>query len=240
MTGLRRGPGRRPGHEAVPVVRELCGCRALRAPVFTHDAITDGKRESISVPPPQPNRPIPQRLSSWESHLGQSGRNLQPTAHLPPPQNVIAASKVRSPVSAPPQVEWTKVMLAAKMHDQASTSSLAVRLYSPGTDLEVVRREGIWLQVSDPVSQERGWILEKYLSPSKGPGSTQASRELGDTVAVAAPRKSTKLGQSPKRSKSATRVAKQRSAVARWDPYRWGWRADRRRVFMLGPPFARR
>jgi hypothetical protein len=89
-----------------------------------------------------------------------------------------------------------------------------------------------------------GWILEKYLSPSNGPSSTPAALELTDTVpAIAAPQKSKKWGQSPKRSKSATRVSKHRSAVARWDPYRWGWRADRRRdfrVFMLGPPFAGR
>ena len=49
--------------------------------------------------------------------------------------------------------------------------------------------------------------------------------------------------ESSKLSKSATRVSKHRSAVARWDPYRWGSRLDRQRdfrVFMLGPPFARR
>jgi hypothetical protein len=210
--------------------------------VFTHDAITDGKPERISVPQPQPNRPIPQHLSSWESHLGNSAPNSQATAHLSP-QDVTATSEARSIVSTLPQVEWTKVVLATRMHDQASTASFTLRHYSPGADLRVVRREGTWLQVSDPVSQERGWILEKHLSPSKGLGSTQASRELSDAVPVAASRKSKKLGQSPKRSKSATRVAKQRSAVARWDPYRWGGRADRRRdfrVFMLGPPFARR
>ena len=86
-------------------------------------------------------------------------------------------------------------------------------------------------------------MLEKYLSPSNGPSSTQAVQKLTDAVSVAAPQKSKKWSQSSKRLKSATRVSKHRSAVARWDPYRWGSRADRRRdfrVFMLGPPFARR
>ena len=47
--------------------------------------------------------------------------------------------------------------------------------YAPGTDLQVVRREGGWLQVSDPVTQERGWVLEKYLVATDGPSSTQAA-----------------------------------------------------------------
>ena len=207
--------------------------------VFTHDAITDGKSERISVPQTQPNHPVPQRLSSWESHV-RGASDSQPTAPLPVPQNAAATSEARS-VSAAPQVEWTKVVIGAGMYDQASNSSLTIRQYSPGRDLQVLRREGIWVRVLDPVDQEQGWMLEKYLLPSNGPGSTQASQGLTDTVPVVTPRK--KWSQSPKRSKTATRGAKQRSAIARWDPYRWGWRAERRRdfrVFMLGPPIAGR
>ena len=218
----------------------LAGAALYALLVFTHDAITDGKSERITVPRAQPLHTVRERLGSWETHLRSSDPNSQPTAHMPPQQNVAATSEARSAVSTPPQVEWTKVMLAARLHDQASVTSLTVRFYTPGTNLQVIRREGVWLLVSDPVSQERGWMLEKYLSPSS---STQADQKLTDAVSVAAPQKSKKWSQSSKRSKSATRVSKHRSAVARWDPYRWGSRADRRRdfrVFMLGPPFARR
>jgi hypothetical protein len=210
--------------------------------VFTHDAITDGKSQRISVPRTQPNNPVPQRMSSWESHV-KGASNSQPTAPLPVPQSAVATSEAGS-VSTAPQVEWIKVMIGARMHDQASTSSLTIGHYSPGRDLQVLRREGIWLRVFDPISQEQGWMLEKYLFPSNGSSSTQVSREMTDAVPVATPRKPKKWSQSPKRSKIAkTRGAKQRSAVARWDPYRWGWRAERRRdfrFFMLGPPIARR
>ena len=160
----------------------LAGAALYALLVFTHDAITEGRSERIPAPQTQPVDPIPQRLSSWESHLRSSAPNSQPTAHLPSQQNVAATSEAKSAVSTPAQVEWTKVVFAARMHDQASVSSLTVRLYSPGTDLQVVRREGVWLQVSDPVNQEHGWILEKYLSPSNGPSSTQAARELTDTM----------------------------------------------------------
>ena len=218
----------------------LAGAALYALLVFTHDAITDGKSERITVPRAQPFHTVPERLGSWEAHLRSSDPNSQPTAHMPPQQNVAATSEARSAVSTPPQVEWTKVMLAARLHDQASVTSLTVRFYTPGTNLQVVRREGVWLLVSDPVSQERGWMLEKYLSPSS---STQADQKLTDAASIAAPQKSKKWSQSSKRLKSATRVSKHRSAVARWDPYRWGSRADRRRdfrAFMLAPPFARR
>lgn len=242
----------------------LAGAALYALLVYSHHTITEGRSERVPTRQTQPNDPSAQRLSSWESHIRSSAPNSQPTAHLPSQQDAAdelrrdprqdserkpggwyqgTTSEAKSAVSNPAQVGWAKVVFAARMHDQASVSSFTVRLYSPGTDLQVVRREGVWLQVSDPVNQQHGWILEKYLSPSNGPSSTQAALELTDTVpAIAAPQKSKKWSQSPKRSKSATRVSKRRSAVARWDPYRWGWRADRRRfgVFMLGPPFAGR
>ena len=221
----------------------LAGAGLYGLLVFTHDAITDGKSERIPVPQAQPLHPVPERLGSWESHLRSSATNSQTTANVPPQQNVAATSEAKSVVSTAAQVEWTKVVLATRMHDQASVSSPTVGLYTPGTNLQVVRREGVWLLVSDPVSQERGWILEKFLTPSKSTSSTQAARELNDAVPVAALQKQKKWSQSSKLSKSATRVSKHRSAVARWDPYRWGSRLDRQRdfrVFMLGPPFARR
>ena len=219
----------------------LAGAALYALLVFTHDAVTDSKSERIPVPLTQPVHPVPQRLSSWESYLRSSGPNSQTAAHMPPQQNVAATSEAKSVVSTAAQVEWTKVVLAARMHDQASVSSPTVKHYSPGTNLQVVRREGVWLLVSDPVSRENGWILQEYLSPSESLRPTQAARE--STVAIAAPQKSKKWSQSAKRSKSATRSSKRRSAVARWDPYRWGSRADRRRdfrAFMLAPPFARR
>jgi hypothetical protein len=249
----------------------LSGAALYALLVFTHHAVTDGESERILVPQTQPNHPVSQqRLSSWESHLPSRSQSQtsQPSAHMPSQQNVADelgrdpnqnwkqkpgawyqsalsdAKSADSNGSAP--VEWTRVVLAGRMHDQASVSSPTVRVYSPGTDLQVVRREGVWLQVSDPVTQEHGWILEKYLASSNGPSFTQAALEsTTDPVpSVAAPKKSKKWSRSSKRSKSATRVSKHRS-VARWDPWniRWARRADRQRdsrVFMLGPPFAGR
>jgi hypothetical protein len=68
-------------------------------------------------------------------------------------------------------------MLAAKMHDLASVSSPTVRSYSPGTNLQVVRREGSWVLVSDPITTEQGWVLDEYLSSIGSAGFTQAALE---------------------------------------------------------------
>jgi hypothetical protein len=154
-----------------------------------------------------------------------------------------AASKAKVPDAGSDSgapVKWARVVLAARMHYQASVSSPTVRFYSPGIDLQVVRREGGWLQVSDPVTEERGWILEKYLASVDGPGSTQAVVESTTDAmpATAASSKSKKWSQSSKRAKSAvrrTRPAKPWASnnVTRWDPrsVRWALRADRRRGF---------
>ena len=154
-----------------------------------------------------------------------------------------AASKAKAPDSGSDSgapVKWARVVLAARMHHQASVSSPTVRFYSPGIDLQVVRREGGWLQVSDPVTEERGWVLEKYLSSIDGLSSTQGAVEsTTDAVpAKAASAKSKKWSRSSKRSKSAVRARTdalnfRANNVTRWDPrnVRWAQRADRRRGF---------
>ena len=244
----------------------LVGAAIYALLVYTHQVLPRGEAEDMAGQT-QPNQPVAQHLSSWGTHLASRSpsQNPQQFAPLPPQQNAAyepmsndpsqnperkpgawyqLASEAKAPDSSSASgapVEWTKVVLAARVHDQGSVSSPTVRFYAPGTVLQVVRREGGWLQVSDPVTQERGWVLEKYLVASDAPSSTQAASlestaEPPSTKATSP--KSKKWGQSSKRSKSAARVT---NHVARWDPrsVRWARRADRRpfRVFMLGPSF---
>ena len=245
----------------------LVGAAIYALLVYTHHVLPGGEAEDTFAGQTQPNQQVAQHLSSWGTHLaGRSlSQNPQQAAPLLAQQNAAdeprsndpsqnserkpgawyqLASEAKAPNSASESVvsvEWAKVVLAARLHDQASVSSPTVRFYAPGTDLQVVRREGGWLQVSDPVTQERGWVLEKYLVATDGPSSTQAASlestaELPSTKAASP--KSKKWGRSSKGSKSAVRTSKR---VARWEPrsVRWARRADRRpfRAFMLGPPF---
>jgi hypothetical protein len=238
----------------------LVGAAIYALLVYTHQVLPGGETEDTFARQTQPNQQVAQPLGSWGTHLASRSQTQNPQQAAPllaqqnaadeprsndPSQNserkpgawYQLASEAKAPNSGSESVvsvEWAKVVLAARLHDQASVSSPPVRFYAPGTDLQVVRREGGWLQVSDPVTQDRGWVLEKYLVASDGPTSTQAA-SLESTAeppsTKAASPKSKKWGRSPKHSKSA---------VGRWKPpsVRWARRADRRpfRVFMLGPP----
>ena len=222
--------------------------------IYTHDVLTEETAEKTYTEQAQPNQPV-EHLSSGGSYLpdrsiSQNSQlaTSQPSTPLPPQQSgepsqsserntdqvAISENKATSPDSGdkePKPVELAKVVLAAQTHSQASVSSPTVRFYSPGTELQVVRREGIWFEVSDPVTQERGWVLSQYLSSIESPTSTLVATESATeplTVKPASPK-------SNKRHRSAGKIrALDRVATAD----QWNRRADRRRgfgLFMLGP-----
>ena len=219
--------------------------------VITHDALPGGKADDTLVGQTQPDHPVAERLSSWGSYLAPSpsqnprlATSEQP-APLPPQvgdvasQNSerkpgaeyqVAASEDKptttSDSSEPQSVELTKVVLAAQTHSEASVSSPTVRFYSPDTELQVVRREGVWIQVSDPVTQERGWVLQQYVASVDDPTPTQVATEPL-TVKPASPNK--------RHHRSAKPAVRDHAVVANVDPWnaRWARRADRRRGFGL-------
>ena len=82
-------------------------------------------------------------------------------------------------------------MLAA--HDLASV----FRSYSPGTNLQVVRREGSWVLVSDPITTEQGWVLDEYLSSIGSAGFTQVALESTTEPHQPKPPQNQKSGVSP-------------------------------------------
>ena len=228
----------------------LIGAAIYGLLIYTHDVLTDKKGEKTYTEQAQPNHPV-QHLSSWGSYLPDRSisQNSQlatskPSTPLPPQQSdepnsernadqvTTSENKATSSESGDP-VELAKVMLAAQTHSQASVSSPTVRFYRPGTELQVVRREGIWFEVSDPVTQERGWVLAQYLSSIESPTPIQVATEsTTEPPTVISPK-------SNKRHRSA-RHAVHGVGVANADPWndRWARRADRRRgfgLFMFSP-----
>jgi hypothetical protein len=231
--------------------------------VISHDALSGGKAEDTFAGQTQPHHPVGERLSSWGSYLAPSPSQnpqlatAQQPAPLPPQvggeasQNSerkpatefrLAASENKTPASESvgtevEPVEWAKVMLAAQTHSQASVSSPTVRFYSPGSELQVVRREGAWFEVSDPVTQERGWVLDQYLSSiaSSTPTQIVTGPITEPQSAKPAPPKANKWHH-----RSAKPAVRDRLVVANADPWneRWARRADRRRgvgLFMFHP-----
>ena len=100
-------------------------------------------------------------------------------------------------------------MLAAQMHSEGSVSSPTVRNYPPGTELQVVGQVDGWFQVSDPVTQERGWILEKYLASIDSPSLTQASMDSTTTESLRTKPALQKSKKHIRSAKSAVRVVAQ-------------------------------
>jgi hypothetical protein len=192
----------------------LIGAAIYGLLIYTHDVLTDKMAEKTYTEQTHPNDPV-QHLSSWGSYLpdrsiSQNSQlaTSQPSTPLPrqqsdePSQNSernadqVATSENKATSSEsgdkePKPVELAKVVLAAQTHSQASVSSPTVRFYRPGTELQVVRREGIWFEVSDPVTQERGWVLAQYLSSIESQTPTQVATESTTeplTVKPAAPK----------------------------------------------------
>jgi hypothetical protein len=209
-----------------------------------------------------PTHPGVRHLRSWGSYLSSLPLSQKPQtpmatyqkpAPLPPQQNAGADDRPAASASGidgsePEPVEWAKVMLAARVHGEASVSSPTVRYYRPGTELQVVRREDGWVGVSDPVTQERGWVFEKYLSSIDGPSPTQAAMVSTNESEFSKPTPAKPaLPNSKKRSPPTTptlRVSEATPvsddvAVTQSDPRsgRWAGRGDRRRggLFMFGP-----
>jgi len=215
--------------------------------VVTHDALQDGKTETTLAVQTQPNQPVAKQVSSWGTYLSQKPEAplAQQTAALPPQpspsqdlerlpsadrQFAASDDKAATDGAEAKPVELAKVMLAAQTHSQASVSSPTVRFYRPGTELQIVRREGIWSEVSDPVTQERGWVLAQYLSSIDRPIPAQVATESSTEPLTVAP-------TSPKSNKRhrAAKHAVHGVVVANADPWnaRWARRADRRRGFGL-------
>jgi hypothetical protein len=199
---------------------------------FTHNALQDGKSENSLAAETQSSHPVVQQLSSWGTYLHDGTPSQKPenplaasqqTAALPTqpidPQLKPAASPqfVASEDKAPTiesdragqEPERAKVMLAAALHSEGSVSSPTLRIYPPGTELQVVGRVDDWFEVSDPVTQERGWIFEKYLASIDSPSLTQASMESATTEPLQATPTLRKSKKHIRSAKSAVRVVAQ-------------------------------
>jgi Bacterial SH3 domain len=234
--------------------------------VVTHNVVPDRKAEDTFAGKTQLNHPVDRDLRSWGPNLPalviaqppSPQHPQQNVAHAPrpteenpsqysertsgaddqpatSPDNLAAASELDR--SNQDHVEWTKVMLAARVHSEASVSSPTIRFYRPGTELQVVSRENGWLQLLDPVTQERGWIFGNYLSSIDGPSRTQAAMDspIEDVLSEPIPTKPV-LPSSKKRSRSAkpaTQVFDDVITKSELRRGRWARRDNRRRGFGL-------
>ena len=140
------------------------------------------------------------------------------------------------------QPETAKVVVAARVHSEPSVSSPTVRFFSPGTELQVVRRESGWVELFDPATQERGWVFESYVLSTGGFSRTQtASLPNEDELSKPNPTNPV-VPRSKQRSRSAkagSQIAAKLVATSELKRGRWARRGDRgRRLGMFGRRFA--
>jgi Bacterial SH3 domain len=159
------------------------------------------------------------------SNAGSNGASL--------PMSEAKPTSAQSDSTTYQPVEWAKVVIAAKVHGDASVSSPILRFYQPGTALRVVSRQNGWIEVADPSSGEAGWVFEQYLAPADGPTATQTAMATVPTKVTAAPAQATTPPAAKKRVVRAPRPAARMPddfASTQFDQ-RWGRRAERRSGF---------
>jgi hypothetical protein len=178
---------------------------------------------------------LPALASSQDASLPLRKPSVTPasTSHaasLPMSEAKPTSAQSDSTISQP--VEWAKVVIAAKVHGDASVSSPILRFYQPGTALRVVSRQNGWVQVTDPSSGEAGWVFEQYLAPADGLTATQTAMET-TSKPVVEPAQTTTPPAAKKRVVRAPRPAAHMPddfASTQFDR-RWERRAERRSGF---------
>ena len=213
----------------------IYGALVLSANLFPRDPATNAfARQSLGDPSDR-------RLRSWGTDLPSLASSNSQRAPVTSHPAVTPASSSRSTgfEAIPPTIgpdgtasqpiEWARVILAARAHDDASVSSPTLRFYQPGTALQVVSRQNGWVEITDPASGERGWVFERYLAQVDGSTATQTA--MVTTKPAAEP-----TGTIEKKRVKASRPAAQtpdKFTFAQFDK-RWERRAARRGLFFFG------
>ena len=221
----------------------LVGAAIYGALVVTHDLLPS---DTAEVAAPKPNNAHGRQLRSWGSNLPALASSTSQEVSLPLHKSPVmpglyesdrsqhsngspapgeASTSAQDGGTADAQSEWANVVLAARVHSEASVSSPTIRFYQAGTALRVVGRESGWLQVIDFTSGERGWVFEKYLAPTGSPTVTQTAQVISDSKTSSEPKR---INPTPKKHNSS-RPADE-FAFAQFDPQnsQWSRRAPRR------------
>jgi hypothetical protein len=99
------------------------------------------------------------------------------------------------------------------VHSEASVSAPAIGYFRSGTEVQVTGRDSGWIELLDPVSQQRGWVFAKYLVAIDGPSPVQiadpspvqiADPDPVQTAMETAPEPATATATAPKSRKKKT------------------------------------
>jgi uncharacterized protein YgiM (DUF1202 family) len=71
--------------------------------------------------------------------------------------------------------EWVEVTSAVNMRQGPSSSYSVLTVQPQGQYLPVTDRDGNWLQILDPETEEEGWVFSRYVEEVQIPGDQAAA-----------------------------------------------------------------
>ena len=180
-------------------------------------------------------------LRSWGGSL--PALVIKPRSNDGPHWPVNDQSHVSSKKPAELQsLEKAKVVLAARLHSEPLVSSPTVRIFSPGTELRLVERQSGWVELIDPATRMRGWMLESYVSLLGGPGNPQVAMDTPAEPQLSKPtpaKRALRARQDTRPVKSGPQVADAFAEKRELQRGRWARRDERRHRFgLFGRRFA--
>jgi hypothetical protein len=98
--------------------------------------------------------------------------------------------------------EWSPLSRGAFVHKGPSVSSPLVGYYSARTELQLLRREGGWVNIVQPGTLKEGWIYEIYVTPRQPNESDEpnlrASPKLLEETALEVPNETDVIPERPR------------------------------------------
>ncbi len=171
--------------------------------------------------------PKPYRQSPWQYFDDQptSDNDGARIGKRPEALPITGGSFEPTASSVNEEANWVVVIRGATVHSGPSVSAPTVRLYSVGTELQLIDYQQGWFQVLDPVTAQRGWIYEKYyLEAIRGPGQQLAVQDLPSPtrVALAAPKpKPVSRVKKPRPQQKIANRPRKRNGIASASRYRY-------------------
>jgi hypothetical protein len=131
-----------------------------------------GREADAEPAPSEPSSDGTSPLSQAPATASKGGNPSLANVSLTP-----AAAEAPAPTTAAraDAVAWAKIVLPAKGHREPSVSSAITKFYPAGTELPVIGRQSGWVELLDPVTEERGWVFDQYLLSIDGPSTVKTA-----------------------------------------------------------------
>ncbi|MGD9069024.1 MAG: SH3 domain-containing protein, partial [Methyloceanibacter sp.] len=146
---------------------ERAGIMAEATPTRNDDASAI-EPQTVTPPPPARSQPKTQRVASGRaSAVSLAGPQLLASEQDAKPGPLTMFVRAAAGLSA--QEKWMEVASPVNIRKGPSSDAGSNKVLLKGTKLRVVGREGNWVRVQDPKTQQQGYIYARFLKETKAP-----------------------------------------------------------------------